>query len=145
MVKRTASAQDEPDVNDYPKPSEKEHLFQVVDVLEDIDSNPDIVHAKLEVVGGEEEGRSILNRCNLDDQGKGFFATRFLLKAIGEEYKGDTFPIDTENWIGKQFYATVKHNDGYANIDQFNFDKKVEQADISSDTATGTEVAWDSD
>ena len=87
---------------------------------------------KLEVVGGNEEGLTLLNRVNLNQDDKAFYFSRLFLKAIGEPYKGE-FEIDTDSWIGKQFYATVKHTkskDGtktYANINEYNFDKKIEQ------------------
>lgn len=145
MVKRNASGNDEPEQRSYKLPSEKEHLFQVADIIEDIDSDPDIVHVKCEVVGGDEKGRTLLNRLSLDDEYKGFFATRLFLKAISEKYKGDNFPIDSDDWQGKQFYATVVHNDGYANIQEYNFDKIVEKAASDSRKATPKQdaTAWD--
>ena len=145
MVRRTASGKEEPEQATFELPSEKEHLFQVIDVLDTDD--PDIFLVKSEVVGGEEEGRSMLTRLSLDDSFKGFFATRLFLKAIGEEYKGDSFPIDTENWPGRQYYADIVHNkskDGtktYANIKEYNFEKRVEQFD--SPKPQSEEVAWD--
>lgn len=147
MVKRTATANnEEPEQKAFELPSEKEHLFQVTDVYTQEEhpegfkiSDPDIVFAKLEVVGGDEEGRTILNRLSLDDQYKGFFATRLFLKANGLEYKGDQFAIDTEEWIGRQFYATVVHKDGFANIGKYNFEKVVEQFKTKKDG----DVDWD--
>jgi hypothetical protein len=135
MVKRTASgSEQEPEQKEFLVPSEREHLFQVIDVI-DLDSDetgkmnldPDTVVVKCEVVGGDEAGRTLLQRLSLDDKWKGFFATRLFLKAIGEQYKGEQFPIDTDNWQAKQFYATVVHNGKYANIKEYNFDKKIEQ------------------
>ena len=135
MVKRTYSKDynEEPEQQGFEKPSEKEHLFNVTDLFTS-DDNPfekglpeDIVAAKLEVVGGDEEGRTILQRLNLAEDGKGFFATRLFLKAIGEPYKGGGLKLDTDRWIGRQFYATVVHNGQYANISEYNFDKKIEQ------------------
>ena len=154
MVRRTATAkEEEPEQTSFEIPSEKEHLFQVTDVYTEKEhpdgfdiTDPDIVFAKCEVVGGEEEGRSTLIRLSLDDSWKGFFATRLFLKAICEPYKGDNFAIDTEFWVGRQFYATIVHNpskDGskkYANIGEYNFEKKVEQHDGSS---SSSDVAWD--
>ena len=154
MVQRNAkSNDDEPEQMKFELPSEKEHLFQVVDVLEDLDPDPDIVHVKLEVSGGEEEGRTILNRLSLDDQWKGFFGTRLFLKAIAEQYKGEEFAIDTDNWIGRQLYATIVHNKAtsgkvYANIGEYNFEKMVEQADpVPADPVQNAEdeKAWDDD
>ena len=94
MVKKYASGKDEPEQKSFELPSEKEHLFLVVDVY-DIENNehgldlgPDDVSVKCEVVGGEEEGRSLLVRLSLDDKWKGFFASRLFLKVIGEQYKG---------------------------------------------------------
>jgi len=144
MVKRNASGQEEPEQKQFDLPSAKEHLFQVSDILEDIDSDPDIVHAKCEVVGGDEEGRTLLNRLSLDDKWKGFFATRLFLKAVGCEYKGDNFPIDTDEWQGRQFYATVIHKSGYANIKEFNFEKMIEKSEQKlGRTNEGGEVVWD--
>lgn len=139
-MKRTVKGSDqEPEQKAFEMPSELEHLFQVVDVFDinyegnkfNLDQNT--VIAKLEVCGGDEEGRTMLNRISLDDQWKGFFATRLFLKAIGEEYKGEMITIDTDSWIGKQFYALVRHNpskDGtkvFANIAEYNYEKPVEQ------------------
>lgn len=134
MVKRTYNLPDEePEQTSYAKPSEKEHLFQVVEVFDEnnapgkmvLDRNT--VCVKLEVCGGDEEGRTLLNRLNLDEGWKGFYFTRLFLKAIGEAYKGNGLEIDSDRWIGRQFYATVIHNNDYANIDEYNFDKKIEQ------------------
>lgn len=158
MVKRTATASDqEPEQSSFEMPSEKEHLLQVVDVFDasydgnkfNLDENT--VIAKLEVVGGDEEGRSLLNRCSLDDQWKGFFATRLFLKAIGEPYKGDNFSIDTDNWIGRQFYALVGHTEHkgkmYAGIKEYNFDKMVDNSSapssVAGDKVNPEEIAWD--
>ena len=159
MVKRSGKAPDtEPEGSgNFKLPSEKEHLFQVVDVYDETyESNKfnldrDTVIAKLEVVGGEEEGLSLLNRCVIDFDGKGFWATRLFLKAIGEPCR-DEFEIDTENWIGRQFYATVVHNKGknektYANIKEYNFEKLVDQHYISPtpdpEVNKEKEIAWD--
>jgi len=162
MVKRTVNAGDgEPEQGSFEKPSEGEHLFQVVDVFDqsydgnkfDLDSNT--VIAKCEVVGGDEEGRSLLNRCSLDDTWKGFFATRLFLKAIGEPYKGQGLTIDTDAWVGRQFYATVVHNESkgktYANIKEYNFEKMVDNSgaptkseEQNADVLNG-EIAWDDD
>ena len=152
MVKRSGTApNEEPEQSDFEKPSEKEHLFQVADIYDEskkpekmtLDANT--VCAKIEVVGGDEEGRTILNRTTLDFNGKGFWATRLFLKAIGEPHKGK-MDIDTDNWQGKQFYATVKHDGKYANIDKFNFEKMIEKVDTKPDTAKPVDsdaVAWD--
>jgi len=149
MVQRTGNSNDEePEQRKYELPSEKEHLFQVTDVIEDIDPDPDIVHVKCEVCGGDEEGRTLLCRLSLDDNFKGFFATRLFLKAISEPYKGKEFAIDTEEWSGRQFYATVIHNGKYANIEEYNFDKIVQQKSIAGgeDGKKPTKeeaIAWD--
>lgn len=155
MIKRTASAKDEePGQMTFELPSEKEHLFQVTDYYDQsFESNkfnldPDTILVKCEVVGGDESGVTLLNRVSLDDGYKGFFATRLFLKAIGEEYKGEQFAIDTDDWIGKQFYATVKHVESkgktYANIGEFNFDKKIEQSKRQkAEPAKDGDVAWD--
>jgi len=158
MVKRTASAKDEePEQMAFEMPSEKEHLFQVADIF-DKNNSPEklvldelTVCAKLEVVGGEEDGRTMLNRMVLDDGWKGFFATRLFLKAIGEPYKGDNFDIDTDRWQGCQFYATVEHDGKYANIKEYNFEKVVENEKPSDEQVKDNRVnpdepiAWDDD
>lgn len=137
MVKRSINAgNDEPEQMKFDLPSPKEHLFQVVDIFDNnYESNKfnldeDTVISKLEVVGGDEQGRTLLVRLSLDPRWKGFFATRMFLKAIGEQYKGD-ITIETDRWIGRQAYATVAHVESkgktYANIDEWNFDKKIEQ------------------
>lgn len=131
-------------------PSESEHLFQIVDVYDyttetgakmKLDNNT--VMVKIEIADGDELGRTMLNRCSLDVMDVGFFATRLLLKAIGFDHKGE-ITIDTDQWIGLQFFATVKHSksrDGlktYANIDKYNFDKLIDQAPQG-----GAVVSWD--
>ncbi len=133
VQKSVKSDNEEPKQLSFQLPSEEEHLFQCTDVDEEMEDDPDIVYVKLEVVGGKEEGRTMMARLSLDDQWKGFFGTRLFLKAIKEEYKGDEFPIDTDNWIGRQFYATVIHNENkaktktYANVDEYNFEREVDQ------------------
>jgi hypothetical protein len=129
MVKRAANCgENEPEQKSFPKPSEGEHLFQVVDIYDSTNApgkmslDSDTVCVKIEVVGGAEEGRSMLQRLNLNDQWKGFFATRLFLKAIGEAHKGSV-EIDTDRWIGHQFYASVIYNGEYANIDEYLFEK----------------------
>jgi len=131
-MKRTVSApNEEPEQRRFELPSEKEHKFQVVDKWED-ESDPNVITTKIEVAGGDEEGRTTLHRVNLDSDWKGFFLTRLFLKAIGEPYKGE-FEVDDDMWIGKSFYATIIHNTSenngktYANIDEFNFDKEIDQ------------------
>ena len=151
-MKRKAYCQDsEPEQKKFDLPSEKEHLFQVVDVftIEDeigkklgLDENT--VSVKCEVVDGDEEGRTLLQRLSLDDKWRGFFATRLFLKAISLPHKGD-IEIDTDEFIGKQFYAIVFHNNGFANIKSYNFNKIVEQVKIerAEPLKTDAEVEWD--
>lgn len=130
MVRHVNAPDTEPEESNFKIPSEKEHLFQISDFSYDTDA--DVIIVRCEVVGSDEEGLSILHRVNINDQWKGFYFTRLFLKAIGEEYKG-SFDIDESRWQARQFYATVVHNkskDGsktYANIKEYNFDKKIEQ------------------
>lgn len=134
-MKRTVNmGENEPEQKKFDLPSEKEHLFQVTDIITGDDElghklklDENTVSVKCEVVGGDEAGRTLLNRCSLDQQSKGFFATRIFLKGIGEPHKGQGIEIDTDRWIGRQFYATIVHNGTYANISEFNFEKKIEQ------------------
>lgn len=158
MVKRTYNLpDDEPDQKKFELPSQKEHLFQVTDVYTTQD-NPfanglpeDIIAVKMEVCGGDEEGRTLLQRLSLDSTWKGFFATRLFLKAIGQHYKGNDLQIDSDFWFGSQFYATVVHNvdkgKTYANIDQYNFEKIVETRGpkplAKENKPKGEEIAWD--
>lgn len=152
MVKRTASAgDDEPTQSTFEKPSEGEHLLQVVDIFDNFyernkfNLDASTIIAKLEVVGGKEEGRSLLTWSNIDSSAKNFWSTRLILKAVGEEYKGDNFVIDTDKWIGKRFYATVAHStsdDGkktYANIETYNYDKKPVEGESQGEEVKG----WD--
>ena len=113
-------------------------------------TNDNIQVVKLEIIGGEEEGLTMLNRVNLDPDWKGFYFTKLFLKAIGEPYKGE-FEVDTDRWVGRQFYATVKHTpskDGaktYANIGEYNFDKPVEQykAPVGQTVSDPKDIAWE--
>lgn len=134
MVKRTYTTdENEPTESNFKIPSVKEHLFQITDInalVTPSGEDESIQIVKLEVVGGNEEGTTLINRVNLNQDEKAFYFARLFLKAIGESYKGQ-FEIETDRWIGRQFYATVKHTESkgktYANIDQYNFDKHVEQ------------------
>lgn len=125
--------------NSYEKPSEKEHLFEVVNTQDNLDGT---VSAKLKVIGGEEDGRTMFNRVSYDENWSGFFTTRLFLKAVGEPYKGDGVDIQSDNWIGRRFFATVIHKsstDGskvYANIKDYNFEKTL---------GLTTEEEWDKD
>ena len=138
---------DDPTQGNRQLPSERRHLLQVLEVKE---INADIISIKAGVVGGPEDGRTLLHRLHLDQDSNGFFATRIFLKAIGKPHKGEV-DINTEDWLGKKFYATVIHQKNkdqtktYANIDKYNFDKIVEGAqigreDIQKESDT---VAWD--
>lgn len=148
MVKRTVNmGENEPEQKTFELPSEGEKLFQVVDVYDqsnqtgkmNLDENT--VCVKCEVAIGDELGRSLLMQLSLDPTWKGFFATRLFLKAIGEPHKGDKVDIDTDEWIGKQFYAEVVHNGKYANIKGYNFDKV---APVNPGGATkASDIAWE--
>lgn len=153
MVKRTYTKdyQEEPETAKFDLPSEKEHLFQVTDIFtcndemgQKLKLDQDSVSVKLEVVGGEEEGRTLLQRLTLDENNRGFFATRLFLKAIGQDYKGSGLMVDTDMWPGSQMYAKVIHNGKYANIDTYNFDKKIVQKVINPDNVKSPEdIAWE--
>ncbi len=155
MVKRSYNlSEEEPNgEKQFAKPSEREHLFQVVDIYTCTDEmgqklglDMDTVSVKCEVLGGDEAGLSLLVRCTLDEKAKGFFATRLFLKVVGEPYKGEGLEIDTDRWVGRQFYGTVTHNGKYANISEYNFEKMVEQkstvqaADLVADPA---DIKWE--
>lgn len=157
MVTRNYNTdENEPEASNFKIPSEKEHLLQVVDVTPFITPSGEddsIQIVKLEVVGGGEEGLTLLNRVNLNQEEKAFYFARLFLKAIGESYKGQ-FSIQSDHWIGRQFYATVKHSkskDGtktYANINEYNFSKLVEQVKAPVNNNPGgikspEEIIWD--
>jgi hypothetical protein len=139
MKRQAIASQEEPEQKKFEIPSEGEKKFQITDVITVDDKlgamlklDGDTVAVKCEVAEGEEVGREILHRINLDDQADNFWATRALLKVIGLEYKGE-ITIDTDEFIGRQFYCEVKHNkskDGtktYANLGKYNYEKPVEQ------------------
>lgn len=153
MVKRTYDMpEDEPTEAKFEIPSVKEHLFVVTDIITQDDEigakmglDDNTICAKCEVVGGNEEGRTLLNRVSLDEGWKGFFFTRLFLKAIGEPCRGKGIEVDSDRWVSRQFYATVKHSDvkgkTYANIDEYNFDKKVE-AGYTPPVTEPSEIQW---
>ena len=150
MTRQCSAPDTEPEESNFQLPSEDvEHLFQVVDYWQD-EKDASIVVARIEVVGGDENGRSLLHRVNCNDKDKGFYYTRLFLKAIGQPYKGQ-FTIQEDNWPGSQFYASVKHNPGknnktYANLDQYNFAKSVDntvRAAQAKAPADPDAVGWD--
>lgn len=143
MVKRTLNMGDtEPEQRNYKLVPEGKQFLQVVDVIENIDPSPDILHVKCEMVDGT--GGSLLNRLSLDEGWKGFFATRLFLKAIGEPHKGEGVEIDTDNWIGRRFWCEVVHNGDYANIKEYYFDEAVEQPVTKPvEKISPEDVAWD--
>lgn len=145
MVRRSYNIdENEPEQSSFNQPSEKEHLLQVIDFVDQ--DNPDVILVKLEVVGGDEAGRTLLNRCTLDQEAKGFYFTRMFLKAIGEPYKG-VFEVESDRWIGRQLYATVVHTKSngktYANIGEYNFDKLITQTNNPGGVVNPTDVKWD--
>ncbi len=157
MRKSIKTESTEPEQKKFLKPSEGEHLFQVVNVWDEefphetINCPEDKVIVKLEVANGEELGRTMLVFISLDPEWKGFFTTRLFLKAIQEPYK-DEIVIDTDNWIGRMFYANVKHTDDgkYANIDSYS--EKIYQNNVSTsvsndlkqdEVVSPEDIAWD--
>lgn len=145
MVKRSYHIdENEPEQSSFNQPSEKEHLLQVVDFVDQ--DNPDVILVKLEVVGGDESGRTLLNRCTLDQEAKAFYFTRMFLKAIGEPYKG-VFEMESDRWIGRQLYATVVHTKSngktYANIGEYNFDKLITQTNNPDGVKNASDIAWE--
>src|SRR3990172_6925110 len=141
MVKRTYDLpNEEPGSFRNELPSEGNHVLQVVDVFtcEDetgmkLNLDENTVSVRLEVAQGSETGFSLLHRMTLDENNKGFFATRLFLKAIHQPCKGPAVVIDTDTWAGEQFRAYVTHNKGkngkvYANI--FSYDDSSAPLDI---------------
>lgn len=150
MVKRSVNAGDqEPNEKKFESPSEGEHLMQVVDVFDSTNApgrmvlDENTVCVKLEVAIGDELGRTMLQRCSLDSNWKGFFATRMFLKAIGEPYKGD-IEIDTDRWIGRQAYVNVVHNGQYANVADYNFEKCSKLSQVNpGGVYDPKDIAWE--
>lgn len=155
MKRRIVAPETEVEKMSFDVPSEREHLFTVSDVFTCEDEtgaklrlDPDTVCVKCEVTNGDEEGRTLLKRITIDPDNKAFFATRLFLKVVGLPYKGE-IEIDTDDFQSRQFFATVVHNEGnngkkYANIDQYNFDKLIENDNVSSHKKEPVEeVAWD--
>lgn len=151
-MKRNYTTDDqEPTESNFKLPTEGEKLFQVIDINPAVtpsgnDENIQVV--KLEIIGGDDNGLSILNRVNLNPDEKAFYFARLFLKVIGEPYKGQ-FEINTDNWQARQFYATVKHTDSkgkkYANISEYNFTKVVEQpfkVKNPDNVTTPEDIAW---
>jgi len=134
------------------------HIFSVVEIKEDTESNPDIIRAKLKVMEGEEAGRTILHRMDTDENSKVFWVTRLFLKAIGEPYKGTGISMDSDRWFGQELTATVTHSkDGkFANISEYRFDEETtskakDTTPTAQETATWAgeenqaEKEWDED
>ncbi len=152
MRKTVNMGNDEPEQISFLLPSEGEHLLEVSEFLPSDDEN--IVIVKCEVISGLEAGRSLIQRVSLNQEWKGFFTTRLFLKAIGELYKGD-IEIDTDNWFGRRFYAFVIHTKSkkngktYANIDSYNFEKKIEQykppVKLATETIKEEDIQWGAD
>ena len=155
MKKQINMSEEEPEQRKFLLPSEVEHKFQVVDLFPD-KNDPDIIAVKLEVAEGDELGRSILHRINLNPEWKGFFLTRLFLKAVGEPYKG-AFLADSDNWVGREFKATIIHNvvdkkdaggnviskKTYANIDEFIFDVTPEVGVNPDGVKKADDIAWE--
>lgn len=157
MVQRNCSmGEDEP--KSFLKPSEGEHLLAVAEVFDETNDpyglglGPDDVSVKFEVAAGPELGRTLLHRMNINPDWPGFFVVRKFLKSVGLPYKGDVL-VDSDEWQGCQCYATVIHKKAdngktYANIDDYNYEKIVEQVDTKPDTAKPVDEevkAWDSE
>lgn|SRR3990167_3491446 len=146
MVRKVSAPNLEPEESAFKLPAEKEHLFQVVDIWNAKDDN-DVIVSKSEVVSGDDEGCTILQRINLNDSSKAFYYTRLFLKAIGQPYKGE-FLINETDWLARQFYATVVHNGKYAAISEYNFEKLVNNSRTINDqkqtqVVVSKEIAWD--
>ena len=157
MVKRSYNLPDtEPEMNQNLLPSERNHTLQVIDVYtcedetgQKLNLDEDTVSVRCESVGGDENGRSLLHRLMLDENNKGFFATRLFLKAIGQPHKGPGVTIDTDMWPGEQFSAFIIHNKSsngkvYANIDTYSLDGSYDPSKIPDPKPIkNEEIAWD--
>ncbi len=157
MVKRTYDLpEDEPTEFKNDLPSERNHTLQVTEVFtcedeigQKLNLDENTVSVKCESVGGDEEGRTLLHRLSLDENWKGFFATRLFLKAIGMPHKGKGIELDTDMWVGEKFSAFVVHNKAsngkvYANIDTYNFDGSYDPSKIPDPKPIDpADIAWD--
>ena len=156
MVTRTGSGEEEPTQSSFQLPSEGvNHLFQITEVYDFENQHPKIslgennTVVKLEVVGGDEEGRTMLHWVNLDDQWTGFFSTRLFLKAIGEPYKGKDFPMNTENWQTRRFLSTVTHSVSekngktYCNIGEYDIEESLKIKQLGGEVVNPEDISWD--
>ena len=140
MQRKVKVDNNEPTESKFDLPSEKEHCLQITDCSL-VDGTGTIYSVKLEVIGSDEAGRTLLNRINIDESQKSFYYCRLFLKAIGCEYKGE-FTIDPDEWVGRQAYANIIHNGKYANIDSWNFDKIIKEQPKKPVAGTNEEIAW---
>ena len=77
-MKRSYHTEDTEPESNFKLPNEGEYLFQVTDVnplVEADGENENIQIAKIEIIGGEFEGISLLNRCNLNQDEKYDFSS----------------------------------------------------------------------
>lgn len=158
-MKRTYDMPDtEPEETGNALPSERNHKLQVVEVFtcedeigQKLNLDENTISVKCEVAEGDEAGRSLLHRLTLDENNRGFFATRLFLKAIGMPHKGKGISIDTDMWIGEKLSVFVIHNRAnngkiYANIDTYNLDEYDPSKIPDPKPITKEEtVAWDED
>lgn len=111
------------------------YKFQITDVAEATKKQPDgtktlvkdTLMVTCEVIEPEEHiGENKYLRTSV--AGEFLWVTKNLLKCIGQPYEGDVV-MDTDAWIGKQFFGEVKHKDGFANINKFVY-KEIKQPDV---------------
>lgn len=136
---------------EFEKLPEGEYKFQITNwtterkdgsTLETKVGDP-MVQITCEVVdNGKYDGRKVWHNVILyrpnSPSIKGMWSTRVFLKCIGEPHEGD-IEVDPDNWIPRQFKATIKHNGDYTNIDQFIYEEESE-----AKKATGhDDIAWE--
>lgn len=102
-----------------------EHKFQITDIHTE---NEEEITAKCEVLDTSGEGLTLLHRITNNPSSEFFWLTKLFLKCIGEPHNGDVV-IDTDAWIGRQFFGEVKHStDGkYANIKKLIYKDDIKQ------------------
>lgn len=158
-MKRTYDfSDDEPGEYKNDLPSERNHQLQVVEVFtyedeigQKLNLDENTISVKCEVAEGDETGRSLLHRLTLDENNRGFFATRLFLKAINMPHKGKGITIDSDMWIGEHFSAFIVHNTGknkkiFANIDTYNLDGSYDPSKIPDPKPIKEEeIEWDKD
>lgn len=126
------------------------YKFQVTDVVEATkklpsgakELVPNTLTVTCEVIEPSNQGENQFLR--IVTSGDFLWLTKLFLKCIGEKYEGDV-ELDTDAWIGRQFWGEVKHKDGYANIKRMiykNETQPVLNVGGASQISDPKDIAW---